>query len=193
MLKKNPCTRLMKITQYHQYLYKKNKQGRKEKINTKNAEFAYYQQQDASNLGHSFKDVGQPSHSSYEEYHRPYMYDNMVMGKEGKIHDCEMVVVQNDSEVQFITPSKVVHHEPHVKKHADRIKSPFVVTMETRDILKSILPPPMDFDPKRASPEDISMKFFDYLLSNIDEVIKYGILEVNKEFYRDLLQGGWLN
>ncbi|KAF3433318.1 hypothetical protein FNV43_RR24420 [Rhamnella rubrinervis] len=100
---------------------------------------------------------------AFQEYNRPDTYDNMAMGEDSEIRDREMTVVHDDNEVQFITPLKVVHHKPHVKKRADRLKSPLVVTTETRDTLKSTLSHPMDFDPKRAHPKDISKKFFEYL------------------------------
>ncbi|KAF3457328.1 hypothetical protein FNV43_RR01985 [Rhamnella rubrinervis] len=100
------------------------------------------------------------------EYNWPDTNDNMAMDEDGEIRDHEMTVV-HDSDVQFITPSKVVHREPRIKRRADRLKSPFVVTAETRDALKSTLPPPMDFDPKRATPEDISKNFFEYFFSDI--------------------------
>ncbi|KAF3457453.1 hypothetical protein FNV43_RR02111 [Rhamnella rubrinervis] len=63
-------------------------------------------------------------------------------------------------------------------KDAGKLKSSFVVIIKTRETLNNILPPPMDFDPKRPRPNDISMKFFDYLTSDMDEVIDYNICEV---------------
>ncbi|KAF3436833.1 hypothetical protein FNV43_RR19586 [Rhamnella rubrinervis] len=64
-------------------------------------------------------------------YNRPDTYDNMAMGEDDYIHDCEMIVVQDDNEVQFITPSKVVHRQLCVKKCVDRLKLPFIVTTKT--------------------------------------------------------------
>ncbi|KAF3438743.1 hypothetical protein FNV43_RR21507 [Rhamnella rubrinervis] len=135
---------------------KKHKRRRKEAINTENADFAYYQQQDASNLeGPSFENVGQQIGSSHKEYHRPNTYENMPMNEEGEIRDEETNVMQNDSEVRFISPSKVIQREPHIKKRAGKLKSPFVLSTETRETLNNILPLPMDFDPKRPFPDDI--------------------------------------
>ncbi|KAF3434508.1 hypothetical protein FNV43_RR21593 [Rhamnella rubrinervis] len=128
-----------------------------------------------------------------KEYHWPNTYENMLMNEEGEICDEETNVMQNDSEVQFISPSKVIQQEPRIKKRAGKLKSPFVVSTVTRETLNNILPPPMDFDPKRAFPDDISMKFFDYLTSEMDKVIDYSICKVNKEFFQDLVQGEWLN
>ncbi|KAF3436844.1 hypothetical protein FNV43_RR19597 [Rhamnella rubrinervis] len=234
---------------------KKHKRRRKETISTENADFAYYQQQDASNLeGPSFENVGQQTGSSHEvnddiisaihsldikvdcvannlntfrldsmrefqdfrsesmreiqsikdsiqeifiymknEYHRPDTYENMPMNEDGEIRDEETNVMQNDSDVQFISPSKVIQREPRIKKRTGKLKSPFVVSIETREILNNILPHPMDFDPKRPFPDDISMKFFNYLTFETDEIIDYSICEVNKEFFWDLVQGEWLN
>ncbi|KAF3434738.1 hypothetical protein FNV43_RR21823 [Rhamnella rubrinervis] len=76
---------------------KKHKRRRNKAIDTENAEFAYYQQQDASNHeGPSFKN----------EYHWPDTYENMPINEEGEIREKEMM--QNDSEVQFISPLKLL-------------------------------------------------------------------------------------
>ncbi|KAF3449534.1 hypothetical protein FNV43_RR10263 [Rhamnella rubrinervis] len=122
----------------------------------------------------------------------PDTYDNIPKDEEGEIRDEETNAMQNDSEVQFITSSKVIVREPRIKKSAGKLKSPFIISTETRETLKSILPPPMDFDPEWPPPHDISMKFFEFLTSDMDEVIDYDICEVNKEFFRDLVQGQWL-
>ncbi|KAF3443677.1 hypothetical protein FNV43_RR13367 [Rhamnella rubrinervis] len=126
------------------------------------------------------------------KYHQPDTYKNMPINEEGEIRDEETNVMQNDSDVQFISPSKVIQWEPCIKKRAGKLKSPFVVTTEAWESLNKILPPPMDFNPKRPPPDDILMKFFDYLTFDMDEVIDYDICEVNKEFFRDLVQGEWL-
>ncbi|KAF3432408.1 hypothetical protein FNV43_RR27148 [Rhamnella rubrinervis] len=65
------------------------------------------------------------------EHHRPDTYENMSMNEEGEICDEEMNVIQNDSEVQFISPSKVIQRNPRVKKRTGKLKSAFVVTTET--------------------------------------------------------------
>ncbi|KAF3442906.1 hypothetical protein FNV43_RR16824 [Rhamnella rubrinervis] len=116
-----------------------------------------------------------------------------LMNEEGKICDEEKNVMQIDSEVQFISPSKVIQQEPRIKKRAEKLKLPFVVSTETRETLNNILPPSMDFDPKRPPPYDISMKCFERLTSDMDEVIDYNIYDVSKEFFCDLVQGEWLN
>ncbi|KAF3449840.1 hypothetical protein FNV43_RR05919 [Rhamnella rubrinervis] len=120
-----------------------------------------------------------------DEYHRTDTYDNVPMNDEGEKRDEETNVMQNDNEDQFITPSKVILWEPRIKKCAYKLKSPFVVSIETCKTLKSILPAPMDFNPKRPPSDDISMKFFEFLTSDMDEVIDYDICDVNKEFFRD--------
>ena len=75
---------------------------------------------------------------------------------EGQTHDTEMHDVEHidekgkrvmmgdnvgdDSEVVYLTPSKVVHRDPPRKKmRAQRLMSPFVVTTETREQLKNTL------------------------------------------------------
>ncbi|KAF3438482.1 hypothetical protein FNV43_RR21244 [Rhamnella rubrinervis] len=140
-----------------------------------------------------FKSVGKELFDNVEEYYRLDTYENMPMNEECEICDEETNVIQNDSEVQLISPSKVIQREPHIKKRARKLKLPFVVSIETRETLNNIFPPLMDFDPKKPFPDDISMKFFDYLTSEMDEVIDYSICEVNKEFFRDLVQEEWLN
>ncbi|KAF3455272.1 hypothetical protein FNV43_RR05720 [Rhamnella rubrinervis] len=116
-------------------------------------------------------------------------YDNMVMDKEGELCDRQMTVIEDDSEVQYITPSKVAPRKPGIKKHVERIKLSFIVTIETCKSLKSTFPHPIDFNPKRAPLDVVSMRFFEYMTSDVDKAIDYDIYEVNKEFFRDLVQG----
>ncbi|KAF3441103.1 hypothetical protein FNV43_RR15013 [Rhamnella rubrinervis] len=95
----------------------------------------------------------------------------------------QLSVNEGDSEVQYITPSKVPHCEPRLKKRADKIKSPFIVTTRIQEELKNTLPPPDNFDPKRTVPTEITSKIFNYLIEGEDVYLDYGICDIKKEFF----------
>ncbi|KAF3438254.1 hypothetical protein FNV43_RR21015 [Rhamnella rubrinervis] len=102
-------------------------------------------------------------------------------------------VNEGDSEVQFVTPSKVPYCDPQLKKRSDKIKSPFIVTTGTQEELKNTLPPPDKFDPKRTVPTEITSKIFNYMTEGEDVYIDYGICEIKKEFFQTLItEAGWL-
>ncbi|KAF3438472.1 hypothetical protein FNV43_RR21234 [Rhamnella rubrinervis] len=102
-------------------------------------------------------------------------------------------VNESDSEVQFVTPSKVPYCDPRLKKHSDKMKSPFIVTTGTQEELKNTLPPPDKFDPKRTIPTEITSKIFNYMTEGEDVYIDYGICEIKKEFFQTLItEAGWL-
>ncbi|KAF3455797.1 hypothetical protein FNV43_RR00439 [Rhamnella rubrinervis] len=92
-------------------------------------------------------------------------------------------VNEGDSEVQFATPLKVQHCDPQLKKHSDKMKSPFIVTTGTQEELKNILPPPEKFDLKRTAPTEITSKIFNYMMEGENAYIDYGICEVKMEFF----------
>ena len=95
---------------------------------------------------------------------------------EGQTHDTEMHDVEHidekgkyvmmgdnvgdESEVMYLTPSKVIHRQPRKKIRAHKMKLSFIVTTETRKQLKNTLPGPYEFDPKKSIPDELTMKFF---------------------------------
>ena len=102
-------------------------------------------------------------------------------------------IVEDDSEVTYLTPSKVVQPSPWKKMRARKLKSPFLVTTKTREQLKNTLPNPDKFDPNMPIPNDITMKFFEYLEGNEDNLMDYHMCNVDKNFFNVLLkEASWL-
>ncbi|KAF3432501.1 hypothetical protein FNV43_RR27241 [Rhamnella rubrinervis] len=167
--------------------------------------FSYYhQQQHASNVEiPTIDDFARLSTSSHYQYHPghhdTHMHDateDVAMGDEDGAPDLNMNIVEyDDSEVQYVTPSKMVQREPHIKKQSEFLKSPFVVTTNTRETLKNTLPyPPEHFNPKRDFSKELSTNFSMYFTSDMDTLIDMTICDVNKEFFNILLnEGYWLN
>lgn len=103
------------------------------------------------------------------------------------------VVEFQSQEVEWLTPSKVVNVPRRVKKLAGKIKSPFVVTTDTRDQLRNTLPHSTSFDPKRPVAQVLMDNFDKYIQSDEDEPRDMDICEIKKDFFRDLLDPkGWL-
>ena len=96
-------------------------------------------------------------------------------------------IAEGASEVMYLTPSKVVHREPRRKILARKMISPFIVTTETREQLKNTLPGPNEFDPKRPIPDELTMKFFEYMQSEEDERMDYTVAHVDKTFFNVLI------
>ncbi|KAF3457403.1 hypothetical protein FNV43_RR02060 [Rhamnella rubrinervis] len=121
--------------------------------------------------------------------------EDLAMGDEGGVPNLNMNMIDDDSEVQYVTPSKTVQCELCNKKQSEFLKSPFVVTTDTREILKNTLPyPPEHFNPKRDFFEELSTNFWTYFTSDTDPLIDMIICDVNKEFLNILLNKGyWLN
>ena len=71
---------------------------------------------------------------------------------------------------------------------AEKLKSPFVVTMKTREQLKNTLPDLDKFDPNRAILDDMIKKFFEYLEGNEDNLMDYHVCDVDKSFFNVLLK-----
>ncbi|KAF3438283.1 hypothetical protein FNV43_RR21044 [Rhamnella rubrinervis] len=69
-------------------------------------------------------------HPTEHATHNDDVNKDAAMGGDFETRDLNMGVVERDSEVQWLTLSKVVHHEPRVKKRAERLKSPCIVTTE---------------------------------------------------------------
>ena len=98
--------------------------------------------------------------------------------------------VGDESEVLYLTPSKVVHHDPPRKKmRAQRLMSPFVVTTETREQLKNTLVDPDMFDPMRPSPDEMVVKFSQYMVSEEEEEnnLDYRMFILDRTFFNVLL------
>ncbi|KAF3443111.1 hypothetical protein FNV43_RR17032 [Rhamnella rubrinervis] len=102
--------------------------------------------------------------------------EDAAMGGDFEAHDLHMTAMEDDSEIQYITPSKVIHCEPRIKKHVGQLKSPYVVTTEIQENLKNILSPPTDFDPKKAPLDDVEMRFFNYMTSDV--ILDYNVYDV---------------
>ena len=133
---------------------------------------------------------------------------------EGQTHDTEMHDVEHidekgksvmmgdnvgdESEVKYLTPSKVEHRDPPRKKmRAQRLMSPFVVTTETREQLKNTLPDPDMFDPIRPSPDEMVVKFSEYMAREEEEEeenhLDYGFIVLDRTFFHVLLKSeSWL-
>ena len=133
---------------------------------------------------------------------------------EGQTHDTEMHDVEHidekgkrvmmgdnvgdESEVTYLTPSKVEHRDPPRKKmRAQRLMSPFVVTTETREQLKNTLPDPDMFDPIRPSPDEMVVKFSEYMAREEEEEeenhLDYGFIVLDRTFFHVLLKPeSWL-
>ena len=69
-------------------------------------------------------------------------------------------VVEGETEVMYLTPSKVVHRQSRKNICAHKMKSSFVVTTDTREQLKNTLSVPDKFDKKRLVLNDITIKKF---------------------------------
>ena len=102
--------------------------------------------------------------------------------------------VGDESEVVYLTPSKVVHRDPPRKKmRAQRLMSPFVVITETREQLKNTLPNPDIFDPIRPSPDELVVKFSEYMAHEEEEEaeenhLDYGFIVLDRTFFHVLLK-----
>ena len=86
--------------------------------------------------------------------------EDMTMVEDIENRNNQMNIVEGDSEVMYLTPSKVIHCEPRKKMCAQKMKSSYVVTTETREQLKNTLSTLDKFDPKRPVPNDMTLKFF---------------------------------
>ncbi|KAF3443700.1 hypothetical protein FNV43_RR13390 [Rhamnella rubrinervis] len=101
------------------------------------------------------------------------------------------VMEYNDSEVMELTSSNVVNRGGRIKTFGRSIKSPYVISTETREQLKNTLP--NNFDPKRPVPTDIHAKFIKYIESNEDEIRDYQVCDADKSFFLQLLiEEAWL-
>ncbi len=106
--------------------------------------------------------------------------------------DRDMTIIEDDSQdVEYLTPSKVVR-VPRVKRPAGRIKSPFVVSTETRHQLRNTFPLPNQFDPKRPVPPELTQKFLTYMQSDEDTPLDYDICEIRKDFFHVFLSNSEL-
>ena len=127
----------------------------------------------------------------------PANHDTQMHNVEHIIEDAKDVMmgdtVGDDSEVIYLTPSKVVQRSPPKKMRVGRLKSPFVITIETREQLKNTLPDPDMFDPTRPNSEDMVMNFFEYMADNEENALDYRVHEVDKSFFNVLLtEASWL-
>ncbi|KAF3453790.1 hypothetical protein FNV43_RR04231 [Rhamnella rubrinervis] len=143
----------------------------------------------------AFEFMRKQYHPGHHDTHMHDATEDVAMGDEGGVLDLNMNMVDDDSEVQYITPSKMVQREPRIKKQSEFLKSPFVMTTDTRETLKNTLPyPPEHFNPKRDFSEELSTNFWTYFTSDMDPLIDMTICDVNKEFFNILLnEGYWLN
>ncbi|KAF3445851.1 hypothetical protein FNV43_RR11028 [Rhamnella rubrinervis] len=143
---------------------------------------------------HEFKSLNETIRH-YHSDHEGNVLDatNLQVDADDENPHHQFSVNEGDSEVQFVTPSKVPHCDPRLKKRSDKMKSPFIVTTGTQEELKNTLPPPDKFDPKRTVPTEITSKIFNYMTEGEDVYIDYGICEIKKEFFQTLItEAGWL-
>ncbi|KAF3455632.1 hypothetical protein FNV43_RR00269 [Rhamnella rubrinervis] len=68
-----------------------------------------------------------------------------------------------------------------------------ITTTERQLNLTTSMPPPTDFNPKRSPPNEVQIKFLTYLTSDDDVTLDYNVCDVNKQFFKEMLEGEWLN
>ncbi|KAF3455508.1 hypothetical protein FNV43_RR00138 [Rhamnella rubrinervis] len=51
----------------------------------------------------------------------------------------------------------------------------------------------LSFNPKRALPDELEMKLLTYMTSSDDVTLDYNVCDINKQFFREMIKGEWLN
>ena len=102
-----------------------------------------------------------------------------------------MGVMEDDSQVLEVSPKQ---RETRTKFVGKLIKSPYVMPTETREELKTTLPFPEIFNPKRPIPPEVEAKFDAYIASTDDEPIDLREVLADKSFFLTLLiDEAWLS
>ncbi|KAF3433592.1 hypothetical protein FNV43_RR24694 [Rhamnella rubrinervis] len=68
-----------------------------------------------------------------------------------------------------------------------------ITTIERQLNLTTSMPPPTDFNPKRSPPNELKIKFLTYLTSGDDVTLDYNVCDVNKQFFKEMVEVEWLN
>ncbi|KAF3438726.1 hypothetical protein FNV43_RR21490 [Rhamnella rubrinervis] len=116
---------------------------------------------------------------------------------------CEFQSIHNTMREMFdyikhdYHPTKHAIHNDHVNQdaivHKNLETCDVVATTETQLNLTGSLLPPADFNPKRALPDELEMKLLTYMTSSDDVILDYNVCDINKQFFREMIEGEWLN
>ncbi|KAF3455787.1 hypothetical protein FNV43_RR00429 [Rhamnella rubrinervis] len=94
-------------------------------------------------------------------------------------------------------PTKHATHNDHVNEdaivHKNLETCDVVTTTETQLNLTCSLLPSADFNPKTAPPDELEMKLLTYMTSSDDVTLDYNVCDINKQFFREMIEGEWLN
>ncbi|KAF3455653.1 hypothetical protein FNV43_RR00292 [Rhamnella rubrinervis] len=193
-------------------------------IDMEREEYAYFYQQNTSNLGEtSIEDVGQPSHLSYNYDELKSCIEVLGIKIDGVANDlgtkidgvasdlgnfrlesmCQYQSIHNTMGEMFDYIKHAYHGTNHAT-HTDDVnedtmvhgnfESCNVITTTERQLnLTTSMPPPTDFNPKRSPPNEVQIKFLTYLTSDDDVTLDYNVCDVNKQFFKEMLEGEWLN
>ncbi|KAF3440779.1 hypothetical protein FNV43_RR19065 [Rhamnella rubrinervis] len=193
-------------------------------IDMEREEYAYFYQQNTSNLGEtSIEDVGQPSHSSYNYDELKSCIEALGIKIDGVANDlgtkidgvasdlgnfllesmCQYQSIHNTMG-EIFDYIKHAYHGTNLATHTDDVNEDTMVhgNFETRNVittterqlnLTTSMPPPTDFNPKRSPPNEVQIKFLTYLTSDDDVTLDYNVCDVNKQFFKEMMEGEWLN
>ncbi|KAF3449598.1 hypothetical protein FNV43_RR10328 [Rhamnella rubrinervis] len=193
-------------------------------IDMEREEYAYFYQQNTSNLGEtSIEDVGQPSHSSYNYDELKSCIEALGIKIDGVANDlgtkidgvasdlgnfrlesmCQYQSIHNTMGEMFDYIKHAYHGTNHAT-HTNDVNEDMMVheNFETRNVitaterqlnLTTSMPPPTDFNPKKSPPNEVQIKFLTYLTSDDDVTLDYNVCDVNKQFFKEMVEGEWLN
>ncbi|KAF3455786.1 hypothetical protein FNV43_RR00428 [Rhamnella rubrinervis] len=193
-------------------------------IDMEREEYAYFYQQNTSNLGEtSIEDVGQPSHSSYNYDELKSCIEALGIKIDGVTNDlgtkidgvasdlgnfrlesmCQYQSIHNTMGEMFDYIKHAYHSTNHATQtddvnedtmvHGNFETRDFITTTERKLNLTTSMPPPTYFNPKRSPPNEVQIKVLTYLTSDDDVTLDYNVCDVNKQFFKEMVEGEWLN
>ncbi|KAF3449118.1 hypothetical protein FNV43_RR09842 [Rhamnella rubrinervis] len=165
----------------------------------------------------SIEDVGQPSHSSYNYDELKSCIEALGIKIDGVANDlgtkidgvasdlgnfrlesmCQYQSIHNTMGEMFDYIKHAYHGTNHAT-HTDDVNEDMMVheNFETRNVitaaerqlnLTTSMPPPTDFNPKDL-PNEVQIKFLTYLTSNDDVTLDYNVCDVNKQFFKEMVE-----